>query len=69
MILFHDKILDKLFQIITFSKSPRTKDLVFETIIRIIYLFQNEYKDYKYFLDSYIENHFAHSKAYIALLH
>ena len=32
-------------------------------------MFQNEYKDYKYFLDQYIEKHFAHSKAYISLLH
>ncbi|CDW89623.1 dedicator of cytokinesis protein 2 [Stylonychia lemnae] len=69
LVLYHDKILDKLFLIMNFSKSPNIQDLVFETIIQIIQLFQNEYKDYKDFLDQYIEKHFAHSKVYIPLLH
>jgi hypothetical protein len=33
LINFHDKILDKLFQILTSSKNLPTQDLVFESII------------------------------------
>ena len=33
LIVFHDKILDKLFMIMTYTKSPKIQDLVFETII------------------------------------
>jgi len=69
LINFFDKILDKLFQILTFTKSPKTQDLVFETIIQIIQLFQTEYKEQKHILENYINNHFAHTKAYLSLVH
>lgn len=41
---------------------------MFETIIQIIHLFQSDYKDYKDFLNNYIEKHFAHSRVYLSLL-
>eukprot|EP00347_Sterkiella_histriomuscorum_P008264 403345746 len=69
LIIYHDKILDKLFQIMNQTKSIKIQDIVFETIIEIIQLFQIQYKDYKEYLNLYIEKHFAHSKVYIPLLH
>jgi hypothetical protein len=57
-ILFHDKILDKLFQLLshTYSRDAHGEvgSLIFETIIMMIDLFQNRYHDYKDILESYI---------------
>ncbi len=43
-------------------------ELIFETIILMIDLFQSRFVDYKDILENYIQNHFAQSKAYQALL-
>ena len=53
-ILFHDKILDKLFQLMAHSKGEEVSDLIFETIIMMIDLFQSRFNDYKDILDGYI---------------
>ncbi len=67
-LLFHDKILDKLFQLMSTNKDGELAELIFETIIMMIDLFQNRYTDYKDVLENYIQKHFAQSRVYIALL-
>ena len=67
-LLFHDKILDKLFQLMSTNKDRELAELIFETIIMMIDLFQNRYTDYKEVLENYIQKHFAQSRVYIALL-
>ena len=67
-LLFHDKILDKLFQLMSTNKDGELAELIFETIIMMIDLFQNRYTDYKEVLENYIQKHFAQSRVYIALL-
>jgi hypothetical protein len=53
-LLFHDKILDKLFQLMSTNKDGELAELIFETIIMMIDLFQNRYTDYKEVLENYI---------------
>lgn len=67
-ILFHDKILDKLFQLMSNNKDEEISELIFETIILMIDLFQSRFVDYKDILENYIQKHFAQSKVYHALL-
>ena len=67
-ILFHDKILDKLFQLMSNNNDNEISELIFETIILMIDLFQSRFVDYKDILENYIQKHFAQSKAYQALL-
>ena len=67
-ILCHDKILDKLFQLMSNNKDDEISELIFETIILMIDLFQSRFVDYKDILENYIQNHFAQSKVYQALL-
>ena len=50
------------------NRDPDVGDLIFETIIMMIDLFQNRFADYREILDNYISKHFAHSKVYLALL-
>lgn len=72
LIQFHDKILDKLFQLsaANFKQEPESpvNDTIFETIIQMIDLFESRYQDVKEILDNYIMKHFAHSKVYKPLL-
>ena len=71
-IQFHDKILDKLFQLAAShfrqEGSQAVSDLLFETIVQMIDLFQTRYTDAKEILENYISKHFAHSKVYKPLL-
>lgn len=76
-ILFHDKILDKLFQLsathfkqcVDYGQaSDDVGDLIFETIVMMIDLFENRYQDYRAVLDNYISRHFAHARVYKPLL-
>lgn len=53
-ILFHDKILDKLFQLMSSNKDEEISELIFETIILMIDLFQSRFVDYKEILENYI---------------
>jgi hypothetical protein len=53
-ILFHDKILDKLFQLMSNNKDDEISELIFETIILMIDLFQSRFVDYKDILENYI---------------
>lgn len=53
-ILFHDKILDKLFQLMSSNKDEEISELIFETIILMIDLFQSRFVDYKDILENYI---------------
>lgn len=50
------------------NKDGELAELIFETIIMMIDLFQNRYTDYKDVLENYIQKHFAQSRVYIALL-
>jgi len=50
------------------NKDGELAELIFETIIMMIDLFQNRYTDYKEVLENYIQKHFAQSRVYIALL-
>lgn len=67
-VLFHDKILDKLFQLMAHNRDPEVGDLLFETIISMIDLFHTRFADYKDILETYIAKHFAHARVYAALL-
>ncbi len=58
-ILFHDKILDKLFQLMSSNKDEEISELIFETLILMIDLFQSRFVDYKDILENYIQKHFA----------
>ena len=53
-ILFHDKILDKLFQLMSSNKDEEISELIFETLILMIDLFQSRFVDYKDILENYI---------------
>jgi len=53
-ILFHDKILDKLFQLMSSNKDEEISEIIFETIILMIDLFQSRFVDYKDILENYI---------------
>lgn len=50
------------------SNADAIGDLIFETIISIIDVFQNRFQDYKDILENYISKHFAHAKVYKPLL-
>jgi hypothetical protein len=69
---FHDKILDKLFQLsaANFKQEPESpvNDLIFETIVQMIDIFETRYQESREILDNYITKHFAHSKVYKPLL-
>jgi hypothetical protein len=67
-IMFHDKILDKLFHLMSNNKDDEISEIIFETIILMIDLFQSRFSDYKDILENYIQNHFAQSKVYHGLL-
>jgi hypothetical protein len=75
-ILFHDKILDKLFHLLSYNyvkefgnaETP-VGTLIFETIIMMVDLFQNRYHDYKdEILETYISSHFSQGQVYKPLL-
>ena len=50
------------------NKDEEISELIFETIILMIDLFQSRFVDYKEILENYIQKHFAQSKVYHALL-
>lgn len=50
------------------NKDAEISELIFETIIMMIDLFQSRFVDYKDILENYIQKHFAQSKVYNALL-
>lgn len=50
------------------NNDDEISELIFETIILMIDLFQSRFVDYKDILENYIQKHFAQSKAYQALL-
>lgn len=69
---FHDKILDKLFQLSAANfkqdQYSSVNDLIFETIVQMIDIFETRYQESREILDNYIMRHFAHSKVYKPLL-
>lgn len=73
-ILFHDKIFDKLFKLISDAYtsgsevSEETNSLIFDTIIIMIDLLQSRSSDSKDILESYIMKHFSNSRVYKPLL-
>jgi hypothetical protein len=74
LILFHEKILDKLFKLLSDAFTTGTdlsgeiSSLLFDSIIMMIDLLHQRSSDSKEILESYIIKHFSNSKVYKPLL-
>lgn len=73
--LFHDKILDKLFKLISdaycagMEQSEEICQQIFDSIITMIDLLNIRSVDSKDILENYIQKHFSNSKVYKPLMY
>lgn len=74
-VLFHDKILDKLFKLISdayMAGMEQGEDIcsqIFDSIITMIDLLNQRSVDSKDILENYIQKHFSNPKVYKPLLY